>query len=209
MAQARRYSAILNRENMVYLSKIYTKTGDEGQTGLGNGSRVPKDNPRVAAYGSIDELNAVLGLLLACAPDLEPGTSALLRGVQNDLFDVGADLCVPSAADEKPGQVLRIQPEQAARLETDIDRWNLSLKPLKSFILPGGSAAAAWCHLARTVCRRAERDVVTLMRTEAINPHVLIYVNRLSDWLFVLARMSNEQGRNDVLWEPGKSTPLS
>ena len=122
---------------MVYLSRIYTKTGDQGETGLGDGSRVAKDHPRVAACGGVDELNAVLGLLLAGAPDLEPGTAALLRGIQNDLFDVGADLCVPQAADEKPGQKLRIQPEHATRLEAAIDHWNSRLQPLKSFILPG------------------------------------------------------------------------
>jgi cob(I)alamin adenosyltransferase len=192
---------------MVYLSKIYTKTGDQGETGLGYGSRVAKDHPRVAAYGSVDELNAVLGLALCSATDLEPAITALLRDIQNDLFDVGADLCVPQTAAEAPGKVLRIQPAQAARLEVAIDHWNLPLKPLRSFVLPGGSLAAAWCHLARTVCRRAERDLVTLARTEAINPHVLIYLNRLSDLLFVLARIGNDQGKKDVLWEPGKSNP--
>jgi cob(I)alamin adenosyltransferase len=190
---------------MVYLSKIYTKTGDHGETGLGDGSRVAKDHPRVAAYGSVDELNAVLGLLIASAPQFEPGTVALLRGIQNDLFDVGADLCVPQTAQEKPGQLLRIQAEHAARLEKAIDRCNVSLQPLKSFVLPGGSLSAAWCHLARTVCRRAERDLVTLARAESINPQVVIYLNRLSDLLFVLARVGNNEGKNDVLWEPGKS----
>jgi cob(I)alamin adenosyltransferase len=188
---------------MVYLSRIYTKTGDQGETGLGDGSRVAKDHPRVAACGSVDELNAVLGRLVAGAPDLEPGTAMLLRGIQNDLFDVGADLCVPQAADEKPGQKLRIQPEYATRLEAAIDDWNSRLQPLKSFILPGGTRAAAWCHLARTVCRRAERDLVTLARSESVNPHVLIYLNRLSDLLFVLARIANDEGKQDVLWEPG------
>jgi cob(I)alamin adenosyltransferase len=190
---------------MVYLSKIYTKTGDQGETGLGDGSRVAKDHVRVAAYGSVDELNSILGLLLATIPEWEPATAALLRGIQNDLFDVGADLCRPQAAEEKPGKVLRIQPEHAARLEQAIDEWNLSLKPLKSFVLPGGKPSAAWCHLARTVCRRAERDIVTLAHTETINPQVIIYINRLSDLLFVLARVCNDRGQSDVLWEPGKS----
>src|SRR5262245_55340795 len=130
---------------MVYLSRIYTKTGDAGETALGDGSRVPKDHPRVTAYGSVDELNAGLGLLLASAPDL--AEAALLRGIQNDLFDVGADLCVPPAADEKPGQRLRVKPEQAQRLEAAIDRLNAGLKPLTSFVLPGGQPAAAWCHV--------------------------------------------------------------
>jgi len=188
---------------MVYLSRIYTKTGDAGDTGLGDGSRVPKDHPRVAAYGSVDELNAVLGLLVAHQPN-GPETG-LLRSIQNDLFDVGADLCVPPSAGEEPGQRLRLQPAQAERLEAAIDRLNEALQPLASFVLPGGSPTAAWCHLARTVCRRAERDVVTLMRGETVNPQVVIYLNRLSDLLFVLARVCNNQGRDDVLWVPGQS----
>jgi len=185
---------------VVYLSRIYTKTGDQGETALGDGSRVAKDHPRVAAYGSVDELNAVLGLLLI--QPLEPALVELLRGVQNDLFDVGADLCRPAAEGE---QVLRVRPEQAARLEQAIDRANAPLQPLRSFVLPGGSPAAAWCHLARTVCRRAERDVVSLARAEAVNPHVIVYLNRLSDLLFVLARHCNRQGQDDVLWVPGQS----
>jgi cob(I)alamin adenosyltransferase len=188
---------------MVYLSRIYTKTGDQGDTALGDGSRVPKNHARVAAYGTVDELNAVLGLLLAAEPNAAEAN--LLRSIQNDLFDVGADLCRPQPADEASGQRLRIQPEQAERLEREIDRLNGGLAPLTSFILPGGRPAAAWCHLARTVCRRAERDVVTLAKTEPINPQVLIYLNRLSDLLFVLAREYNNQGQEDVLWVPGKT----
>ena len=184
---------------MVYLSRIYTKSGDQGETALGDGSRVPKDHARVTAYGSVDELNAVLGILRH-----QPGTEDdLLRTIQNDLFDVGADLCLPPAPDEAAGQRLRVRPEQAARLEAAIDRLNAGLKPLTSFVLPGGRPAAAWCHLARTVCRRAERDVVTLARVETINPQIVIYLNRLSDLLFVLARVCNDQGRADVLWQPG------
>jgi cob(I)alamin adenosyltransferase len=188
---------------MVYLSRIYTKTGDHGETGLGDGSRVPKDHTRVVAYGNVDELNAVLGLLLASHPELSE--AELLRGIQNDLFDVGADLCVPQSVEEKPGERLRIQAEQAERLERAIDRLNEQLQPLKSFILPGGQPPAAWCHVARTVCRRAERDVVTLARLEHINPQVVIYLNRLSDLLFVLARVLNDNGNGDVLWQPGKN----
>jgi cob(I)alamin adenosyltransferase len=188
---------------MVYLSRIYTKTGDQGDTALGDGSRVAKDHPRVAAYGSVDELNAVLGVLLAHHSDL--AEAPLLRGIQNDLFDVGADLCVPQPDSEAAGARLRVKADQAARLEAAIDRLNENLKPLTSFILPGGQPAAAWCHVARTVCRRAERDVVTLARTEKINPQVVIYLNRLSDLLFVLARALNGDGRDDVLWEPGKN----
>ncbi len=152
--------------------------------------------------GSVDELNAALGMILAQHPDF--AETPLLRLIQNDLFDVGADLCVPQAAGEEPGKALRVRPEQAARLEAAIDRLNEALSPLTSFILPGGSPVAAWCHLARTICRRAERDVVTLARTETINPQVVIYINRLSDLLFVLARACNDNGKADVLWVPGK-----
>lgn len=188
---------------MVYLSRIYTKTGDAGDTGLGDGRRVQKDHPRIEAIGAVDELNAVLGLLLAESPDVPE--HGLLQSIQNDLFDVGADLCLPAAADEQPGQKLRVTATQAERLESAIDRLNADLKPLTSFILPGGSPAAAWCHLARTVCRRAERAVVTLMRSEPVNPTVLVFLNRLSDLLFVLGRHFNHQGRGDVLWEPGST----
>jgi cob(I)alamin adenosyltransferase len=188
---------------MVFLSRIYTRTGDKGDTGLGDGTRVPKDHPRVCAYGGVDELNAVLGLLLSQSPPV--AEAELLRSIQNDLFDVGADLCVPQAPDESPGAKLRIRPEQSARLEAAIDRLNANLQPLKSFVLPGGSLAAGWCHLARTVCRRAERDVIALLRQEQINPEVVIYLNRLSDLLFVLARVYNNNGRDDILWQPGKT----
>jgi cob(I)alamin adenosyltransferase len=188
---------------MVYLSRIYTRAGDQGDTGLGDGSRVPKDHPRVAAYGAVDELNSVLGLLVADCAALPDDVAEFVRSLQNDLFDVGADLCVPES--QQTGSVLRMRPEQATRLEQAIDKWNADLQPLQSFVLPGGSLSAAWCHLARTVCRRAERDVVTLMREETINPNVLIYLNRLSDLLFVLARVLNAKGANDVLWDPGKT----
>jgi cob(I)alamin adenosyltransferase len=187
---------------MVYLSRIYTKTGDAGETALGDGGRVPKNHPRIEAVGAVDELNAVLGLLLAHAPHLPE--HGLIQSVQNDLFDVGADLCLPPAGVELPGQKLRVTATQAERLESAIDRLNADLKPLKSFVLPGGSVAAAWCHLARTVCRRAERAVVTLMRAEAVSPGALVYLNRLSDLLFVLARHVNHDGRDDVLWQPGQ-----
>lgn len=188
---------------MVYLSRIYTKTGDKGETALGDGSRVSKNHPRVAAYGSVDELNAVLGLLLSAEP--APSEADLLRSIQNDLFDVGADLCRPQPADEVPGQRLRVQPEQAHRLERAIDRLNAALAPLTSFVLPGGRLPAAWCHLARTVCRRAERDVISLAQAEPINPELIVYLNRLSDLLFVLARVYNNNGQDDVTWVPGKT----
>jgi cob(I)alamin adenosyltransferase len=187
---------------MVFLSRIYTRSGDGGETGLGTGTRVPKDHPRVVAYGEVDELNAVLGLARACPGMLEV---ELLRSIQNDLFDVGADLCVPPADDEPPGQRLRITPSQVERLERAIDRLNEPLQALQSFILPGGTTSAAWLHLARTVCRRAERSVVILARAEPINPQALAYLNRLSDLLFVLARVANDGGRADVLWKPGAS----
>ncbi len=189
---------------MVYLSRIYTKTGDHGDTALGDGTRVTKDHPRVAAYGTVDELNAVLGLLTAHLPD--GAERVLVRDVQNDLFDVGADLCVPPAPDEGTGPRLRVRSEQVIRLEQALDHYTGQLTPLKSFILPGGRPAAAWCHLARTVCRRAERDVVTLMTRERVNDQVLIYLNRLSDLLFQLARVLNENGKEDVLWVPGKNS---
>jgi cob(I)alamin adenosyltransferase len=190
---------------MVFLSRIYTKTGDGGETALGDGSRVSKDHVRVAAYGTVDELNAVLGLLLTeSATQGAPQHLELLQTIQNDLFDVGADLCLPQKPDETPGKNLRVKAEQVARLESAIDRLNANLQPLKSFVLPGGNPAAAWCHLARTVCRRSERDLVTLTRHEPVNPQVLIYLNRLSDLLFVLARVYNDNGKSDVLWVPGK-----
>jgi cob(I)alamin adenosyltransferase len=192
---------------MVYLSRIYTKSGDGGDTGLGNGERVAKDHPRVAAYGEVDELNSVLGLLLASCPNLDPAIAIIVREIQNDLFDVGADLCVPLIAEGTPTQALRVRPDQAVRLEGLIDRYNEPLQPLRSFILPGGTPAAAWCHMARTVCRRAERGVVALMHREPINPEALIYLNRLSDLLFVLGRTLNDQGRSDVLWVPGGERP--
>ena len=192
---------------MVYLSRIYTKTGDLGDTGLGDGSRVPKDHPRVTAYGGVDELNSVLGLFLIAIEQHGPWEMiTLIRSVQNDLFDVGADLCVPATENET---VLRIRSEQAERLERNIDFYNERLQPLKSFILPGGTSAAAWCHLARTVCRRAERDVVTLAHVEKVNPQVIVYLNRLSDLLFVLARVCNHDGRDDVLWVPGQTAGAS
>ncbi|MGL4554420.1 MAG: cob(I)yrinic acid a,c-diamide adenosyltransferase [Gemmataceae bacterium] len=186
---------------MVYLSRIYTKTGDDGTTGLGDGSRVSKTDPRVIAYGTVDELNSVLGLLVS----LGPPEAELLTLIQNDLFDVGADLCVPPADGEQPGGRLRVRPEQSKRIEDAIDRLNEPLAPLTSFVLPGGTAEAAWCHLARTVCRRAERDVVALRAAgAAVGGEVVIYLNRLSDLLFVLARAYNK-GRGDVLWRPGLS----
>jgi cob(I)alamin adenosyltransferase len=189
---------------MVHLSRIYTRTGDDGGTHLGDGSSLPKNHPRVAAYGTIDELSSVLGMALLEGPDGGLGVeqAGWLRLVQNDLFDVGSDLCVPGEA----GDRLRITAAYTARIEQWIDAVNANLAPLDSFVLPGGRRAAAWLHLARTVCRRAERHVVELFVHEEegrVNPEVLKYVNRLSDLLFVLARAANDGGRGDVLWVPG------
>jgi len=190
---------------MVRLTRIYTKTGDKGTTALGDGRRVSKDAPRIEAFGSVDELNAVLGLaILSLADD---AAADLLRTIQNDLFDLGADLCVPerpkSGRAKRARPPLRITEDHVRPLEQAIDRFNAALDPLTSFVLPGGTAASAWLHLARTVCRRAERRVVALGRKETLNPQSVVYLNRLSDLLFVMARRANEGGRADVLWVPG------
>jgi cob(I)alamin adenosyltransferase len=182
------------------LDKIYTRTGDEGKTSLGDGSRLPKFHLRVTAYGSIDEANSVIGMAILHVTD--PDVHTVLQHIQNDLFDVGADLCRP----ERQGvetQSLRITEEQVAWLENRIDHFNATLAPLDSFVLPGGSHASAHLHHARTVTRRAERDVVRLSSEAAVNPAVLRYVNRLSDLLFVLARYQNDKGAGDVRWQPG------
>jgi len=184
---------------MVHLSRIYTRTGDDGTTGLGDGSRRVKHDLRVAAYGTVDEASSALGVARV-QPGLAPRLDEMLAAIQNDLFDVGSDLCVPGEAGEK----LRILPLYVARLERWIDQENARLAPLDSFILPGGSAAAAHLHLARTITRRAERLVSELGAHEAaVNPEVLRYLNRLSDLLFVLARVANDDGKQDVLWRPG------
>ena len=185
---------------MVKLTKIYTRTGDAGTTALGNGKRVDKHDLRVEAYGTVDELNAFIGVArLHCVGE----SDRMLGRVQNDLFDLGADLCVPATADEKPGSALRVNAQQVSRLETEIDCMNASLSPLNSFILPGGSAASAHLHVARTVARRAERLVSALGGQENVGSDARTYLNRLSDHLFVLARWNNEQGACDILWVPG------
>jgi cob(I)alamin adenosyltransferase len=182
---------------MVKLTRIYTRGGDKGQTSLGGGTRVVKHDPRVAAYGTIDEANAAVGLARL---HTQAEADILLARIQHDLFDLGADLCTPEGK-EKPA--LRILDSQVTRLESEIDAMNAQLKPLDSFVLPGGSAASAYLHLARTIVRRAEREMTRLSATEAVNPAALRYVNRLSDHLFVLARLLNDEGRRDVLWKPG------
>jgi cob(I)alamin adenosyltransferase len=187
---------------MVVLSKIYTKTGDAGETALGNGARVAKHSLRVTAYGTVDETNATVGMArLTAASEMD----ASLARIQNDLFDLGADLCRPDMErdDQAEYTPLRILATQVARLEAEIDVMNARLEPLRSFVLPGGSALAAHLHLCRTVSRRAERLVVELATMEAINTEAVRYLNRLSDWFFVASRIANDDGRGDVLWVPG------
>jgi len=189
---------------MVKLNRIYTRTGDNGTTGLGDGERVAKFNLRVEAFGTVDEANAAIGLArLHTAEDAE--MDAILARIQNDLFDLGADLCTPDRGQKLEWEPLRMIDAQVARLEAEIDLMNSRLKPLTSFILPGGSAAAAYLHLGRTIARRAERQMVALAETpgESVGAAALKYVNRLSDLLFVLSRIANANGTADVLWVPG------
>ncbi|TCP59710.1 cob(I)alamin adenosyltransferase [Rhodovulum bhavnagarense] len=187
---------------MVVLNKIYTKTGDHGETTLGDGSRVAKHGMRVTSYGSVDEVNATVGLARLHASD---EMDARLAAIQNDLFDLGADLCRPDLHKDAEAEYppLRMIETQVKRLETEIDAMNAGLEPLRSFILPGGSALAAHLHLCRTVSRRAERETVELATMESVNPQAVKYLNRLSDWFFVAARVANENGTADVLWVPG------
>jgi cob(I)alamin adenosyltransferase len=187
---------------MVVLSKIYTKTGDDGETALGNGARVAKHSLRVNAYGTVDETNATLGLArLQATGEMD----ARLAMIQNDLFDLGADLCRPDMEKDASAEYppLRMSEGQVDRLEAEIDGMNAALEPLRSFVLPGGSALAAHLHLCRTVSRRAERLCVELATMEAINPAAVKYLNRLSDWFFVASRIANDDGKADVLWVPG------
>ncbi|MFO0857702.1 MAG: cob(I)yrinic acid a,c-diamide adenosyltransferase [Phycisphaerales bacterium] len=211
---------------MVRLTKIYTKTGDDGTTGLADGQRVRKDDLRVEAYGCVDEANSTIGLaVLACEDSvsksipLKAGIASagaaqdqtlreiamLLSSIQHDLFDLGADLATPRKSDEQPGTRLRIVVDQVTRLEQAIDKYNDELAPLNSFVLPGGTPAAAALHLARTTTRRAERVAVALHaeRQSEINPEAVKYLNRLSDLLFVLSRVANNWGKGDILWKPG------
>ena len=190
------------RDEPVRLTRIYTRAGDAGETSLGDGSRVRKTDPRIEAYGTVDELNSVIGLVLA--GDVPEEFRPWLQQVQNDLFDLGADLSVP-LEDER--ERLRTTGAQVERLEELCDRVNERLEPLKSFVLPGGSEGAALLHVARTVCRRAERQVTALAETSELNPDALAYLNRLSDLLFILARSANaERGVPEPLWKPGSSS---
>ncbi|MEG3161886.1 cob(I)yrinic acid a,c-diamide adenosyltransferase [Sphingomonas sp. LB2R24] len=193
---------------MVKLNKIYTRTGDDGTTGLVDGSRVSKSSALMQAIGDVDEANSAIGLAVIALGD-QPMAAALTR-LQNDLFDLGADLATPAGMDEAGGDpfapsemVLRIVPSQVERLEREIDALNAHLAPLRSFILPGGSAEAAALHLARAISRRAERSAVSASETQPLNPAALAYVNRLSDFLFVASRAVNQNGAGDVLWRPG------
>jgi len=184
---------------MVRLNRIYTRTGDKGTTALGDGTRLSKHAPRIAAYGTVDEANATIGLARLYT---EGELDGMLARIQNDLFDLGADLCVPEGGKRSDG-ALRIVAAQVERLEREIDAMNAELSPLTSFILPGGTAAAAHLHLARTVTRRAERLMVELAEHEKVSEAAIKYINRLSDHLFVAARFANDQGKADVLWTPG------
>jgi cob(I)alamin adenosyltransferase len=191
---------------MVVLNKIYTRTGDDGTTALGTGGRRKKYDLRIAAYGTVDETNAAIGIArLHTAGDA--ALDAVLARIQNDLFDVGADLCTPGHGKGPGGARLTVTDKQVAWLETEIDRLNAELAPLRSFVLPGGSPTAAYLHLARTICRRAERLTAELKDKagESVTPEVLKYLNRLSDYLFVASRYANGKGSGDVLWKPGEN----
>ena len=192
---------------MVKLTRIYTRGGDAGETSLGSGERVAKYDARVAAYGTVDEANAVIGIARLHTAD-NPDIDAMLARIQNDLFDLGADLCTPqddARSASKPEGALRVVAAQVERLETEIDAINENLAPLNSFILPGGTAAASYLHQARTITRRAERLMVELAAAKPLNPAALQYINRLSDHLFVLARHLNKGGSADILWVPGET----
>ncbi len=190
---------------MVKLNKIYTKTGDKGTTGLGTGQRVAKHDARISAYGTVDETNAAVGLARTeLSADMQDLDQQLMH-IQHDLFDLGADLCVPDTGEKLEFEPLRITEDQVVRLERDLDALNADLEPLKSFILPAGQRSAAALHMARTVSRRAEREMTLLAgeEGEVVSASALKYINRLSDYLFVAARVANDYGKNDVLWVPG------
>ena len=193
---------------MVVLNRIYTRTGDKGETALGSGERVSKAHLRIQAYGTVDETNATLGLvrLHTSTPELQQLDTMLAR-IQNELFDLGADLCVPDTGKELGYEPLRILPKQCERLETEIDDLNGELAALRSFVLPGGHPAAAHLHLSRTVCRRAERLIVELAahQGEHVNVSAIAYINRLSDFFFVASRWANARFTGDILWVPGKT----
>ena len=192
---------------MVVLNRIYTRTGDDGTTALGNGERRRKSDERIEAYGTVDETNAAIGMARLSASREAPDVDAMLAQIQNDLFDLGADLATPPSVDEREGTALRIVQSQVDRLERDIDTLNGHLQPLRSFVLPAGTATATALHVARTVCRRAERHMVelTVARGETVSPAAIAYINRLSDFLFVASRYCNHLQGGDVLWVPGQN----
>ena len=195
-------------EAMVLLNRIYTRTGDKGDTALGSGTRVSKAHLRIQAYGTVDETNAVLGIVrLHTSTETFSKLDAMLARIQNELFDLGADLCVPDTGEKLSYEPLRILPQQVERLESEIDDLNQDLAPLRSFVLPGGHVAAAHLHLARTICRRAERLIVELksQQGEHVSEGALTYINRLSDFLFVASRWANAKTSGDILWVPGKT----
>ncbi len=192
---------------MVVLNRIYTKTGDAGTTALGNGERVAKTSPRIAAYGTVDETNATIGMVRVHLGGANPEVDTMLVRIQNDLFDLGADLCVPDRGEKLEYEPLRMTEAQVLRLEAEIDKMNAELTPLRSFVLPGGTPAAVALHVSRTVSRRAERKMVELAAVpdEPVSAAALKYINRLSDFLFVASRYVNDKGKGDVLWVPGKN----
>jgi cob(I)alamin adenosyltransferase len=193
---------------MVVLTKIYTKTGDDGTTALGSGERVLKTNLRIAAYGTVDETNAAIGMARLLLSEDQSLIAAMLARIQNDLFDLGADLCVPLRSEPLPYTPLRLKDAQVERLEREIDAMNGEMAPLTSFVLPGGSQAGAALHLARTICRRAERSIAELKLAESgqVSDAVCRYINRLSDHLFVASRYVNGKGKDDLLWRPGENS---
>jgi cob(I)alamin adenosyltransferase len=192
---------------MVVLNKIYTRTGDDGTTALGSGRRVPKHDLRVEAYGTLDETNAAIGIARVHTPMHAPELDHMLERIQNDLFDLGAELCRPEDPEQPDVQRLTVSDHQVARLEEEIDALNAHLQPLRSFVLPGGSPVSAHLHHARTISRRAERIMVALAQTpgESVADTALRYINRLSDFLFVASRFANDRGKRDVLWVPGEN----
>lgn len=192
---------------MVTLNRIYTRTGDKGSTALGTGARVPKHHVRIASYGTVDEANSAIGVARTRLAKKDGEIDAMLLRIQNDMFDLGADLCAPDDGVDRGYEPLRVSDVQVERLEAEIDGMNEALEPLNSFILPGGSEGAAALHLARTIARRAERHMVELaeMEDEAVSQPALRYINRLSDFLFVAARFVNGRGASDILWTPGEN----
>lgn len=192
---------------MVVLNKIYTRTGDDGTTALGSGMRVPKHDPRIWAFGTVDETNAAIGMVRLELGQSDTQIDDMLGRIQNDLFDLGADLCVPEDGKEANESALRMVQSQVDRLESEIDELNGELEPLRSFILPGGTRAAAALHVARTICRRAERLMAELaaIEDETVGKEALLYINRLSDFLFVAGRYVNDKGKADILWTPGEN----